>query len=422
MRILTLKFVLLISTLVISVTIGIQCYLIHRIYKSEETRFNVTVTKSLGSLFKSDLLRRRASELNEFVEQPSRDLYFVTFDSASAPDSLLNNLVKEFTDYNLYCSFHLGFSEKGSGRLMRWYSVNADALQFDITKVMQPETPVLPAHAKQLYLHFPAKREFLYLRLLPWILSGLFLILSLTTLAIILYYYYKHRFWNGIQKQFVNNFIHEFRTPLSVISIAGKVLQAEEIERHPSRLRKYARIIKEQTDQLQSKVDQILELALSEKKSARMEKRIVDVNSLIANAINFVEPMMKEKRASIEFIQSGEPLCLQADGSYLTQAIINLLDNSLKYAKMPQIRLETAISEKDCAISIMDNGIGMEEKYFKHIFRKYYRIPTGNVHNVKGFGIGLNFVKNVIDAHNGRIEVSSVTGKGTEFRIKLPLT
>jgi two-component system phosphate regulon sensor histidine kinase PhoR len=414
--------VLLISALVISLTIGIQCYLIRCIYESEETRFNVTVTKSLGSLFESELLRRRTGQFKEFVEQPNSDVFLVRYDSASTPDSLLNNLLKEFTDYNLYCSFRLGFSEKGSDRFMRLYNVNADASQFEITEVRQAEATLLPPVAQQLYLHFSAKQEFLYHRLLPWILSGLFLILSLTTLAVILYYYYKHRFWNGIQKQFVNNFIHEFRTPLSVISIAGKVLQADGIEKHPSRLKKYARIIKDQTDQLQSKVDQILELALSGRKSSRMQKRIVDVNSLIANAINLVEPMVKEKRASIEFVQSGDPLRLQADGSYLTQAIVNLLDNSLKYAKLPQIRLETAISEKDCAISIKDNGIGMEEKYFKHIFRKYYRIPTGNVHNVKGFGIGLNFVKNVIDAHNGQIEVSSVTGKGTEFRIKLPLT
>src|SRR4030095_5236358 len=121
-----------------------------------------------------------------------------------------------------------------------------------------------------------------------------------------------------------------------------------------------------------------------------------DVNTLVASAISFVEPLVQERRASIEFIRSAEPLQLYADSTYLTQAIINILDNSLKYANIPEIRLETATSEKVCAISIKDNGIGMDKKYFKHIFRKYYRIPTGNVHNVKGFGIGLNFVKNVI--------------------------
>jgi len=189
-------------------------------------------------------------------------------------------------------------------------------------------------HGNHLYLSFPGRKGFLLQKIKPWVLSGLYLNLSLAASVIILYRFYKHRFWNGIQKEFVNNFIHEFRTPISVISIAGKVLETDGIELHPSRLKKYAGIIKEQTDQLQHKVNQILALALSGKKATVLEKRFVDVNTLVTSAISFVQPMVEEKRATIEFIPAEDSARLYADTIYITQALVNLLDNSLKYANL----------------------------------------------------------------------------------------
>ena len=215
--------------------------------------------------------------------------------------------------------------------------------------------------------------------------------------------------------------MHEFRTPVSVISIASKVLQAEGIEFQPARLKQYAGIIKMQTEDLEMKSDQVLKWALMEKRSVQWKKELVDVSTVVTNAIHFVQPLTEEKSASIHFIVPVEPINIQGDAGYLTQALVNLLDNSLKYGQRPEIRVDAEVSNKLCALSVTDNGIGMDEKYFKHIFRKFYRIPTGNIHNVKGFGIGLNFVKKVVDAHNGRIEVSSVKGKGTKFTIHLPL-
>ena len=152
-----------------------------------------------------------------------------------------------------------------------------------------------------------------------------------------------------------------------------------------------------------------------------LAKEDIEVNAMVSRTITFLQPLIDEKSAAIEFTPGPEPLRIYADVTYFNQALINLLDNSLKYATKPQIKIGTTRTDKMCIISVRDNGIGIEKKYLKDIFRKFYRVPTGNVHNVKGFGIGLNFAKKVVDAHQGRITVESAPGVGSEFSILMPL-
>src|SRR2546421_2146187 len=421
MRSLTLKTVVFSSTLVITLIIGVQLYLLERIYLLEKKEFCTNVAKSVHSLFSNKDLIKNSSNLNQAIIRPDEDTYLVLYDSILNYDSVIRKISGEFVDFNVLASFNIGFYNQLAGEYEKLSYIHSVA---SFVHVPQKQTkPVKPyLQENHIYINFPYRKNFLLREINFWIISGIFLILSLTALAVVLFYFYRQRFWNEIQKDFVNNFIHEFRTPISVLSIASNVLQTDSIERQPQRLKKYATIVKEQTDQLQHKVSRILELALSEKKKTILEKEVVDVNALVVKAISYVQPLMDEKRASIEFLPSENPVKVNAHKTYLTQAIVNLLDNSLKYSEKPDIKIQTLLAEKTCAISLKDNGIGMEKKYFRHIFRKFYRIPTGNVHNVKGFGIGLNFVKKVIDAHNGRIEVNSLKGIGTEFKIQLPLT
>ncbi|MGB8190430.1 MAG: HAMP domain-containing sensor histidine kinase [Chitinophagaceae bacterium] len=255
-----------------------------------------------------------------------------------------------------------------------------------------------------------------------WIgIGGIVLVTVLTAMGVLLYYFYRQRYTQEVQKDFLNNFMHEFKTPLSVMGIAGRVLLTPGIEHQRDRFRKYAAIIKEQSGELESKVNRILEAALSDRKEALLVKENVEVNEMIEHAISFLQPLISDKAAVVEFFPCPEPLRILADGTYVQQVIINLLDNSLKYASQPRISIKVSHNDKMCIITVKDNGIGIEKKYLKDIFRKFYRVPTGNVHNVKGFGIGLNFAKKVIDAHQGKITVQSEPGIGSEFSIHMPL-
>ena len=254
-----------------------------------------------------------------------------------------------------------------------------------------------------------------------WIITSLIIVIAVTAIVGILIYFHKHKLSHEVQKEFVDNFIHEFKTPVSVLNIAGGVLTSENIGEHPARLKKYGSIIKEQAEQLQHKVGRILEFALTEKRDIVLEKNEISIKELIQKAISFVQPIVDEKGATIALDAASE-IRIKCDGNYIVQVLVNIFDNSLKYSDDPAIRIVTSQSEKSCIVSIKDNGIGIDKQYHKDIFKKFYRVPTGNVHNVKGLGIGLNFVKKVIEAHNGRIEVKSVPGSGTEMRILLPLS
>lgn len=234
--------------------------------------------------------------------------------------------------------------------------------------------------------------------------------------------YLQRRITQDTQKDFLNNFMHELKTPLTVMKIAGRVLQSPGIGHQPDRLKKYAGIIKQQSEELESNINRILEVALSEKRKLVLVKEEIDVNAMIRKAITFLQPLIDDRSAIIEFTPGETPIRIHADGIYMQQVIINLLDNGLKYAiNTPHIRVNVAHTGKMCIISVSDNGIGIDKKHLKHIFRKFYRVPTGNVHNVKGFGIGLNFAKKVVDAHGGRIDVKSEPGKGSEFKVLMPL-
>jgi two-component system, OmpR family, phosphate regulon sensor histidine kinase PhoR len=272
-----------------------------------------------------------------------------------------------------------------------------------------------------LYADVPEKNAPLQHAFNLWIIVACLLVILLIGMVVILAYFYRQQYRQEAQKEFLNNFMHEFKTPLAVMGIAGKVLQSPGIENQSARLKKYAAIVKEQSEQLENKVNRILEVALSEQKQVVLAKEDIDVNAMILSAITFLQPLIDEKAAVIEFTPGTKPLRIHADGTYMRQVMITLLDNSLKYAAKPRIRIEASSTEKMCIISVSDNGIGIEKKYHKDIFRKFYRVPTGNVHNVKGFGIGLNFAKKVVDAHQGKIEVESTLGIGSKFSIHMPL-
>ena len=207
----------------------------------------------------------------------------------------------------------------------------------------------------------------------------------------------------------------------AVMKIASDVLSQESIARQPDRLERYAAIIRNQTEHLQGQVERLLRMASIETKDLPIRMEEVDPESLIEQALGKVQPLIEQKKALIEVKVEGGAGRVHADKAHLELAVVNLLENALKYSANPHIVVETGHLEDDFFISVKDNGIGIEKQYLKNIFKKFYRVPTGDIHDVKGFGLGLNFVKRIIDAHKGRIKVNSLPGIGTEFRLFIPL-
>jgi len=223
-----------------------------------------------------------------------------------------------------------------------------------------------------------------------------------------------------VQKDFLNNFTHEFKTPLAVMKLAAGVLNSPPITEQPERLKKYSGIIAQQTEHLQAQVEKLLKTASTDQHELPLEKVAFIPNNIIKDVMKDMDPLIQQTNTRIEFKQEKENKSIYADESNIAMVIVNLVENAIKYSREPYVIITTTAENGHYYISVKDNGIGIEKKYIKQLFKKFFRVPTGNVHNVKGFGLGLNFVKKVIDAHKGKIAVNSIPGIGTEFKITLP--
>lgn len=258
------------------------------------------------------------------------------------------------------------------------------------------------------------------MQMLFWIVSSGILLIVLIGFGISIFYIYHQQFLNETQKDFVNNFTHEFKTPLSVIKIAADVLLQPSIIEKPEKLENYADIIKNQTTHLQNQLNRMLAVAYTEHSTLPLQKENFDAALLMQQAVNNINPLIEEKYGSLSFISKSTNSFVNADKSYILLAYINILENAVKYSVKPNIEITTYIEGPDFCTDIKDNGIGIDKKQHRKIFKKFYRVTYGEIHQSKGFGLGLNFVKKIMEAHRGNISVKSALGKGSIFTIKIP--
>jgi two-component system phosphate regulon sensor histidine kinase PhoR len=225
-----------------------------------------------------------------------------------------------------------------------------------------------------------------------------------------------------IQKDFINNMTHEFKTPIATISVSTEVLKDPKIIHDPERLRSYATIIEKENTRLKQQVERVLQMARLDKEDIGFKKDRVDVHELISDAVQNAALTLQEKGGRISVALNATRPHVAADRLHLTNALNNLLDNAIKYcATAPEISITTSDERGGILIAVTDNGIGIWADNHKRVFQKFYRVPTGNVHNVKGFGLGLNYVKTVVEAHRGKVILKSEIDIGSTFSIWLPI-
>ena len=408
-------------TIIIALIIVAQLYWLKRVYKLEQQQFNAGVVKSIRGLFEDVKIADNPSfQVKQIVEIADQNTYLVKLDSIPNKDSLYYNLSNEFEDFDVWTDCSVGVYNTKKNTFQYQFYLSTAASQYSKNTI----APLLPVNKSYDYLllHFPHRSKYIIHEMLFWIITAILLLLVLIGLSVSLVYLYKQKFLNELQKDFVNNFTHEFKTPLAVMKIASDVLIQPSIVSQPARLLKYGTVIKEQTEHLQNQVERLLKTASGDNKNIIVKKEPCKINELILHAIDQLEPLINNKNADVHFTQGdGDPV-INADRVHLELVIINLVENAIKYSNgNPYIAIAAYNDNNNMyAISIKDKGIGIEEKNFKFLFNKFYRVPTGNVHQVNGFGLGLNFVKKIIDAHDGKIIIKSVPGVGTEFKILLP--
>lgn len=224
-----------------------------------------------------------------------------------------------------------------------------------------------------------------------------------------------------IKSDFINNMTHELKTPLATISLAIDAIGNEKVMDNKEKIRYFSGIIKEENKRMNKQVESILQSALLEKNEIGLKLQPTDVHEVITHTVENIQLQLASKNGHVELRLDAINPIIQADDVHFSNVIFNLLDNAIKYSKENlEVIISTYSTRKSLVITVSDNGIGMSRDTISRIFEKFYRAHTGNVHNVKGFGLGLSYVKAIIDAHKGKIKVESAVGKGSKFTLEFP--
>lgn len=225
-----------------------------------------------------------------------------------------------------------------------------------------------------------------------------------------------------MKNDFVNNMTHELKTPISTISLASQMLSDRSIPDDQKNLTQISRIIQAESKQLGFQVERVLQMAIFDHGELRLKLEEVDLHDMIETVAQNFLLQIDKREGRLEFLPEAEDAVVQGDLMHLTNVVSNLIENAIKYtSRTPEIEISTRTENGYVVVSVSDNGIGISKEDQKRIFDKFYRVPTGNVHNVKGFGLGLSYVKLIVDHHHGHIKIKSEPNKGSQFDIHLPL-
>jgi nitrogen-specific signal transduction histidine kinase len=275
----------------------------------------------------------------------------------------------------------------------------------------------------EIRITFSNKQQYVYAQM-GWMLTGstLLVVCVIACFGITVYTMWKQKKVSEMTNDFISNMTHELKTPIATISLASNMLKRQQIVNNPTKITHYASVIHEENDKLQNQVEQVLRIARLEKGDFKLQKCLTDLHDLVQDAVNTIDLQVRAKGGQIRCYFNAMHHQIKADTTHLTNVIANLLDNANKYSpENPEITISTYDNNGTVVIAVEDKGIGMSKDKQKHVFEKFYRVPTGNVHDVKGFGLGLAYVKMMVEAHKGQVQIHSELGKGSRFEVFLPV-
>jgi two-component system phosphate regulon sensor histidine kinase PhoR len=415
----SIRFIVILATLCIAGITITQLYWVRRAFDLKEAEFERTVNAALFTVANQIFtINNTPSPAMNPVRQVSTN-YFIVMVNGEVDASLLEFLLRsEFEKRNIKVDFEYGVYDCSSEKMRYGDYV---PLQTAKEKVTSKKLPTWNHYAYYFGVQFPNHEAHLINQMGIWSFSSIVLLMVIVFFGYTLFVILKQKRLSEIQKDFINNMTHEFKTPISTIAVSTEVLKDPNIIHQPERLLNYTTIIEKENSRLKQQVERVLQMARLDKEDIGLKKEMVDVHQIIHEAIKNTSLALHEKNGSISCELRAIRHMIEADKLHFTNVLHNLIDNAIKYCKAsPAIVIRTADAAKNLMLEIQDNGIGISTDDQKRVFQKFYRVPTGNVHDVKGFGIGLNYVKSIIQAHKGSIKLASELGQGSIFKICLP--
>lgn len=388
-----------------------------------EEQFSQRVKVALKSV-SNQVLDAQIDTASAYLMNPCDSLFFVQkpVEELIGQDLLDSLLNFEFVCMDLDKEYHYGVFNNNDSTFITGPYQNYEK------KILASEhrvslTCIYKEDVFFLGVYFPNEQKILFNGMIFLIiLSLLFLAILLGSFYMIIRLMFRQKRLSQIKTDFINNMTHEFKTPIATISISSEMLLKSEVNKFPYKTRRYANVIFDENARLQKQVEQVLQLSVLEKGKFNLKIKEVDLHRMIRKMAEHFSAAAANKGGMIHTGLEAEKYKLKADKTHLSNVIANLIDNALKYTpENPDIHISTRNHHQHFILSVRDNGIGISHEDQKHIFKKLYRVPTGNIHDVKGFGLGLYYVKTLVEAHGGNIRLKSELHKGTTIIIELPL-
>ncbi|MCB9171190.1 MAG: HAMP domain-containing histidine kinase [Flavobacteriales bacterium] len=390
-----------------------------------EKQFNDRVIIALTNVTEQILsINKDPSDLFDAVKQERPNYFAVTINDTLHPYLLEALLRKEFKRRNITDDFEYGIYDCFTDSIVYGNYVVLDSSTSDTL----PHTHLqkLDKDGHYFGVFFPKRSSSLWMpetvSRSTWIYPAI--------VSMIVFAFFGYSVWiimgqkrlSEMKNDFIGNMTHELKTPISTIALSSEVISDPAIINEPERLAAYAAIIRSENERLRAQVERVLQLATLDQDKLALKRERIDLHERIRHVVDALKLPLEERQGYVDLHLEAAEHWVTGDPVHLTNVVFNLLDNALKYSDgPPRITIRSSDVGRMLVVAVEDHGIGIRAEDLKHVFERFYRVPTGNVHNVKGFGLGLHYVQQIVNAHGGSIEARSEPGAGSTFTFRLPI-
>lgn len=416
----TIIRVVILGALAIIAVVGIQTYWFINTWDVKEKEFHERVHIALLNVAREFEKIGAQLPAYDLINRVSSNYYVVNVNDVINANNLQYFLRRELEDFGLTDDFEYGIYDCATNQMV-YGSYIGYSPDFDSTAIVKNALPIYDKYTYYFGVRFPKRTSQILSTMGTTIAFSTILLITILFFLYSMFIILRQKRLSEMQKDFINNMTHEFKTPISTIKIAADVFLKEPVILEHPRLGRYAQIIRDQNLRLNRQVEKVLQLARIEQDNFRLNRQQLDLHPLLQEIVNSTRVKVENLEGEVVFTPLATRDHIQADALHLANLLHNLLDNAIKYSReAPQIEVKTEQVGKHLRLSVKDHGIGIPAEYQHKVFDKFFRVPTGNIHDVKGFGLGLYYIKNICRAHGWKIELQSAEGAGTTFCILMP--
>lgn len=419
MRLTTAKIsiIIIFSVLVILGILIMQAYYIRQSFNKTETQFHQAVSIALRNTAQGIAKYNKAKLTDKgLIVREASNFYEVNVNTPIDQSVLAVLLETEFEKQGLQIPFEYGIYDCSTNELV--YSDCCNVPNQKKVKTITKKKGKKQDVTNYFVVKFTDKESYTYNRMGNVLFFSGLILAACIILAASIYIILRQKRYSDLMKDFVNNMTHEFKTPISSIKLSADVLLNHPLIEEDKRLHQYAKIIKDQNQRLNDQVEKVLQIAKMESSTFSLKREELDLNEMLKDLCSQNQWRVRDQGGLLDYELSSQHSKIKADRFHLANVFSNLLDNAIKYSReKPSIMVKTYDQDKACVIEIEDKGIGIKKEELPYLFQKFYRVSTGDVHDVKGFGIGLYYVKRICDEHGFELNIESEYNKGTIVRI-----